>query len=206
MLYPMAPTPQIQLCSPIPACPMAVQGSWAASWGELPTFPLQRLLHRNKSVPESQDGSERHSPTVLCAALLVTNSGESWGLAAACCPLMNHAGRRPHSSQHSATSVCTVFLRLLSRNELTTNLLLFCVFLPSPFNPSWSACLLNSSGTTVCQEDNFPNFQVNNKKPQQTSKEQQTPSCEQGTSFSGHRKDLIYCQLPSGYFTFMGWG
>lgn len=205
MLYPMAPTPQIQLCSPIPACPMAVQGSWAASWGELPTFPLQWLLHRNKSVPESQDGSERHSPTVLCAALLVTNSGETWGLAAACCPLMNHAGRRPRSSQHSATSVCTVFLQLLSRNELTTNLFLFCFSSP-PFNPSWSACLLNSSGTTVCQEDDFPNFQVNNKKPQQTSKEQQTPSCEQGTSFSGHRKDLIYCQLPSGYFTFMGWG
>ena len=130
MLYLMAPTPQIQLCSPIPACPIAAQGSWAASWDELPPCPLQQLLHRSRSVPELEDGSERDSPTVLCAALLVTNPGESWGLAAACCPLMNHAGRRPPSSQHSATSICTVFLQLLSRNELTTNLFLFCVLFP----------------------------------------------------------------------------
>jgi len=76
MLYPMASTPQSQLCSPIPACPMAAQGSWAASWDELPPCPLQQLLHRSRSSPELQDGSERHSPTVLCAALLVTNPEE----------------------------------------------------------------------------------------------------------------------------------
>lgn len=165
MLYPMAPTPQIQLCSPIPACPMAVQGSWAASWGELPTFPLQRLLHRNKSVRESQDGSERHSPTVLCAALLVTNSGESWGLAAACCPLMNHAGRRPRSSQHSATSVCTVFLQLLSRNELTTNLFLFCVFLPPPSTHPGLLVCLTAVAQQCARKTTFPIFRLTIKNP-----------------------------------------
>lgn len=96
-------------------------------------------------------------------------------------------------------------------HKLTSHLFHY-VFLFYP-DPGWDLCVpLIGVSQQYARVSHFLVKKTNKKQKtrpnpnNKTSKAQQTSSCQQGNLLSGHCKDLIYYQLPSGYFTFMGWG